>query len=205
MPGLSPFNQSSTLLPVGRMHLKAQTGRARLPLHVGHKFLIKGRQTRPAFLSGLVSLPPPPGPCDPISIWCWLWASAYDWNYFPCLPSLCLLTLQDNFSFTSTRGLPYPLSMLPVQLEWVLPLATFHCHLQNHLCSSRVWVLTEGWGWVSFTFTTPGPRKASEILKGVQTPAELKWKVTNPWSTFYFLNKGEPVCLKQVDLLWNTQ
>lgn len=162
-PGSSPVNQSSTLLPARRKHLKAHIGHAMLPLGVGHKFLIKVPQTRPAFLSDLVSLPYPPPPAgDPISIRCWL--RIYDWK----CPSPFTQPMHPHslgqLWFHINQGGCLPILYVPSATLWVLALATFLTFAEPlvFLPSPSV-----NWGLGrSFAhFTTLGPRKASEILR----------------------------------------
>lgn len=205
MPCSSTSNQSPTLIPAGRMHLKAQTGHTTPYNHptvygtqVPHKSspnqalcfsLALSSFSMPLWLEALT-------PYSMLAL-----SSACEWKYLQSTP----LHPSGQFWFHTDQRTSLPILCAPsCSPYWVLTLAASHWHSQNHSCFSWVEVLLEGRGWGLFTCASPVARKASDVLTGIWKLAELKWKVVNPLTVFYFHNKGEPVYLTQVDLLWNT-
>lgn len=112
MPHSSTSNQSPTLIPAGRMHLKAQTGHTtpyNHPTVYGTQVPHKSSPNQ-ACVSLWLCLP---SAC--LSGWklwphipCWLWALPVTGS----ISSQHLYILQGNFGFTLTRGLPCPSSVL---------------------------------------------------------------------------------------------
>lgn len=164
---------------------------------MGHIFFIEVPQTRPAFLSGQFSfsilfllvpmtLYPSHAGSEHLCLWLEIFLFIQPMPPHP-LGQLWFHIIQG----TSLLILCAP-SATPNE-SWHLPRFTDICRTT---CVPPSLSATWGQGLSFIHRYIWGPRKASEILKGIQTLAELKWKVANPLSVFYFHNKGKPVYLK---------